>query len=71
VKRWQGDTPYSPCQRFTYCEQSLANSVEDVDLPVMPPIKPMLAKPVASIERLPKGEFHFEAKWDDFRRCCL
>ncbi|GAA2659820.1 ATP-dependent DNA ligase [Streptomyces vastus] len=34
-----------------------------MDLPVMPPVKPMLAKPVAAI---PPG-MHYEAKWDGFR----
>ncbi|MEW2134356.1 ATP-dependent DNA ligase [Streptomyces sp. NPDC005435] len=34
-----------------------------MDLPVMPPVKPMLAKPVATI---PPG-MHYEAKWDGFR----
>ncbi|MEU1301903.1 ATP-dependent DNA ligase [Streptomyces shenzhenensis] len=34
-----------------------------MDLPVMPPVKPMLAKSVASI---PPG-LHYEAKWDGFR----
>ncbi|MFD8915754.1 ATP-dependent DNA ligase [Streptomyces sp. NPDC059575] len=34
-----------------------------MDLPVMPPVKPMLAKPVAKI---PPG-MHYEAKWDGFR----
>jgi ATP-dependent DNA ligase len=33
-------------------------------LPVMPPIKPMLAKSVAEI---PTGDFSFEPKWDGFR----
>jgi ATP-dependent DNA ligase len=33
-------------------------------LPVMPQIKPMLAKSVAEI---PRGEFSFEPKWDGFR----
>ena len=33
-------------------------------LPVMPPVKPMLAKSVAEI---PRGEFSFEPKWDGFR----
>jgi ATP-dependent DNA ligase len=33
-------------------------------LPVMPPIKPMLAKSVAEI---PNGELSFEPKWDGFR----
>ncbi|MFJ6663221.1 ATP-dependent DNA ligase [Streptomyces sp. NPDC091383] len=34
-----------------------------MELPVMPPVKPMLAKAVASI---PPG-MHYEAKWDGFR----
>jgi ATP-dependent DNA ligase len=34
-----------------------------MDLPVMPPVKPMLAKPVA---RIPPG-MRYEAKWDGFR----
>ncbi|WDO05009.1 ATP-dependent DNA ligase [Streptomyces murinus] len=34
-----------------------------MELPVMPPVKPMLAKSVASI---PPG-MHYEAKWDGFR----
>jgi ATP-dependent DNA ligase len=34
-----------------------------MDLPVMPPVKPMLAKPAA---RIPPG-MHYEAKWDGFR----
>ena len=33
-------------------------------LPVMPPVKPMLAKPVAEI---PNGDFSYEPKWDGFR----
>jgi ATP-dependent DNA ligase len=33
-------------------------------LPVMPPVKPMLAKSVAEI---PKGEYSYEPKWDGFR----
>ncbi|NGO41327.1 ATP-dependent DNA ligase [Streptomyces ureilyticus] len=34
-----------------------------MDLPVMPPVKPMLAKPVAKIP----PDMHYEAKWDGFR----
>lgn len=34
-----------------------------MDLPVMPPVKPMLAKSVAKI---PPG-MQYEAKWDGFR----
>src|SRR5688500_12594087 len=33
-------------------------------LPVMPPVKPMLAKSVAEI---PGGDMMFEPKWDGFR----
>jgi ATP-dependent DNA ligase len=35
-----------------------------MDLPLMPPVAPMLAKPVA---QLPEGSFSFEPKWDGFR----
>ncbi|MDQ1007148.1 ATP-dependent DNA ligase [Streptomyces sp. V4I23] len=34
-----------------------------MDLPVMPPVKPMLAK---SVKKIPPG-MHYEAKWDGFR----
>ena len=33
-------------------------------LPVMPPVTPMLAKPVKEI---PRGELSYEPKWDGFR----
>jgi ATP-dependent DNA ligase len=33
-------------------------------LPVMPPVKPMLAK---SVTEIPMGDFSFEPKWDGFR----
>ncbi|MGH2813738.1 MAG: ATP-dependent DNA ligase, partial [Actinomycetota bacterium] len=35
-----------------------------MDLPVMPPVAPMLARPVAD---LPAGPWSFEPKWDGFR----
>jgi ATP-dependent DNA ligase len=35
-----------------------------MDLPVMPPVEPMLAKPVDAI---PDGDYIFEPKWDGFR----
>ena len=35
-----------------------------MDLPVMPPVAPMLAKPVDAI---PDGDYIFEPKWDGFR----
>ncbi|HEX4660706.1 MAG TPA: ATP-dependent DNA ligase, partial [Streptosporangiaceae bacterium] len=35
-----------------------------MDLPVMPPVAPMLAKPV---KELPAGAMSFEPKWDGFR----
>jgi ATP-dependent DNA ligase len=35
-----------------------------MNLPVMPPVPPMLAKPVA---QLPGGRYSFEPKWDGFR----
>ncbi len=36
-----------------------------VDLPLMPPVKPMLAKAVADV---PDGEYLYEPKWDA-QRC--
>jgi ATP-dependent DNA ligase len=38
--------------------------LDGMDLPVMPPVAPMLAKPVAE---LPAGPWSFEPKWDGFR----
>src|SRR5215467_10614546 len=38
--------------------------MERMDLPVMPPVAPMLAKPV---KQLPGGAMSFEPKWDGFR----
>jgi ATP-dependent DNA ligase len=35
-----------------------------MDLPVMPPVAPMLAK---SVPEIPVGAFHYEPKWDGFR----
>ena len=35
-----------------------------MDLPVMPPLKPMLAK---ALDELPDGELALEPKWDGFR----
>src|SRR6516225_4056800 len=35
-----------------------------MDLPVNPPVAPMLAKPV---EEIPDGDYLFEPKWDGFR----
>src|SRR5207244_5802794 len=35
-----------------------------MQLPVMPPVAPMLAKAVKSI---PSGDFSYEPKWDGFR----
>jgi ATP-dependent DNA ligase len=37
---------------------------ERMDLPVMPPVKPMLAK---AATKLPTGDFFYEPKWDGFR----
>ena len=35
-----------------------------MDLPVMPPVKPMLAR---AVDRIPEGDLAFEPKWDGFR----
>jgi len=40
------------------------SGVGGMDLPVNPPVAPMLAKPVAAI---PDGDYVFEPKWDGFR----
>ena len=34
-----------------------------VDLPLLPPVKPMLAKPVADV---PEGPYLYEPKWEHF-----
>jgi ATP-dependent DNA ligase len=36
-------------------------------LPINPPVKPMLSKPVASLDKLPDGPLLYEPKWDGFR----
>ncbi len=38
-----------------------------MDLPVMPPVKPMLAKAVHELPPGEEGDFAFEPKWDGFR----
>src|SRR5687768_7366461 len=38
--------------------------MDGMQLPVMPPVAPMLAKPVKAI---PEGAMSFEPKWDGFR----
>jgi ATP-dependent DNA ligase len=40
------------------------SGVGGMDLPVNPPVAPMLAKPV---EAIPAGDYVFEPKWDGFR----
>lgn len=35
-----------------------------MQLPVMPPVRPMLAK---AVREIPEGEYHYEPKWDGFR----
>ena len=46
------------------CCGSYATSGRGMDLPVNPPVAPMLAKPV---EAIPDGDYVFEPKWDGFR----
>ena len=38
-----------------------------MDLPVNPPVRPMLAKALPGFDALPDGELVFEPKWDGFR----
>ena len=40
---------------------TVSRTLEGMDLPVMPPVAPMLAKPVPD---LPEGAWSFEPKWD-------
>ena len=35
-----------------------------MQLPVMPPVAPMLSK---AVPRIPEGPFSYEPKWDGFR----
>jgi ATP-dependent DNA ligase len=37
-----------------------------MQLPVMPPVSPMLAK---AVPEMPEGDYLYEPKWDGFRRC--
>mgnify|MGYP001247409658 CR=1 FL=1 len=38
-----------------------------MDLPVMPPLLPMLAKATPALPEAPEGDWWFEPKWDGFR----
>src|SRR5262245_45545770 len=49
--------PGRPAARLT-CDDARVN------LPVMPPVLPMLAR---SVKELPTGDLSFEPKWDGFR----
>ena len=42
-------------------------TVQAMRLPLLPPVKPMLSKPVASLDALPDGPLLYEPKWDGFR----
>lgn len=48
-------------------EHPAGTRVVHVDLPVMPPVQPMLAKAVKGVPQ--QGDYSFEPKWDGFR--CL
>src|SRR5450755_2808446 len=52
--RWRGSGP----------EPGRVGEDEGMDLPVMPPVGPMLAK---SVKDIPPGALSFEPKWDGFR----
>src|SRR6185312_13263691 len=64
---WSGGPQYrrrqallqQPCHRFQHNRA--------MDLPVMPPVSPMLAKPVRSIP----PDASYEPKWDGFRTICF
>src|ERR1700737_3103575 len=38
-----------------------------MDLPVVPPVKPMLAKAVRGFDELPDNDYLMDPKWDGFR----
>jgi ATP-dependent DNA ligase len=38
-----------------------------MQLPLMPPVRPMLSKAISSLDAVPDGEWFFEPKWDGFR----
>src|SRR5262245_61119481 len=42
-------------------------NVVGVRLPLMPPVRPMLAKAIDGFDALPAGDMLFEPKWDGFR----
>src|ERR1700736_148667 len=50
--------------RLMDSRSSMARRVGVVDLPVMPPVSPMLSK---LTRELPVGAFVYEPKWDGFR----
>jgi ATP-dependent DNA ligase len=60
---WSSETAMSATILCVSAGRSQCIILGAVDLPVMPPVAPMLAKPVAAI---PPGQF-YEPKWDGFR----
>src|SRR3984893_16883450 len=57
-------TRLSHRSRLAASRSSMARRVGGVELPVMPPVSPMLAK---LTRELPVGDFLYEPKWDGFR----
>jgi ATP-dependent DNA ligase len=54
-----------PARTTSTTRCSSRGSMRRMDLPVMPPVKPMLAKAVPEV---PEGNYLYEPKWDGFRR---
>ena len=50
--------------RMAQCGKPLKGNGPSMDLPVMPPVAPMLAR---AVEDVPLGEYSYEPKWDGFR----
>src|SRR4051794_9952904 len=48
--------------RDAYCARIA--SMSELNLPVLPPVSPMLAK---AVPRIPEGALSYEPKWDGFR----
>src|SRR4051794_37201306 len=45
----------------------VAPRLAGVDLPLVPPVRPMLAKASDALPDAPVGDYWFEPKWDGFR----
>src|SRR5436309_2850246 len=63
TRRWVGDREGGRAGEVLAGGRVVGEN-DGMRLPIMPPVKPMLAKPVKEI---PRGELSYEPKWDGFR----